>query len=65
MLIKTMNYTFMLLAMSFNFWFILSIVNGHVWSEMFFSYLSDKDYITKVKRNLESGKICKDNLVKK
>tara|TARA_B110000285_G_C14706254_1_gene415716 strand:- start:9 stop:566 length:558 start_codon:yes stop_codon:yes gene_type:complete len=64
-LIKTFNYTFMLVAMSYNYWYIVAIVSGLASSEFAFSVLRDRDYIAKTNANIASGKICKDNLIKK
>ena len=63
--IKTFNYTFMLVAMSYNYWYIVAIVSGLASSEFAFSVLRDRDYIAKTNANIASGKICKDNLVNK
>ena len=55
----------MLIAMTYNFWYIMVIVLGLATSDFFFSFWQDRDYIAKIKENLESGKLFKENLLNK
>ena len=55
----------MLIAMSFNFWFILAIVSGLATSDFLFTYLQDCHYISKTNQNIASGKLSKENLLNK
>ena len=45
--IKLLNYIFMLIAMTFNFGAIMSIIFGTVLSNFFWDYMGDINYIDK------------------
>ena len=52
-MIKFINYIFMLVAMTFNFWVILTMVLGIPFFEFVFSLRKDSQYIQKIKAQLK------------
>ena len=45
LVMKTLNYSFMLVAMTFNFYIVLTIAAGQALAAMVFEYHSDKNLI--------------------